>query len=364
MQQKTSKPAAFDNDLLWNALRTRRASGTVPFWYAVKTTGIFCRPGCPSRLPRRQNVEFFQSPEEAGKHGYRACRRCHPDQARDDCDAIRNICAYIEQHLDEPLTLAQLAEIARLSPFHLQRKFKQATGVSPKQYARQQRLDAFKQESRRSRNVTEAMYASGFAASSRLYENAGASFGMTPAQYRNKGEGTEIRYTSTKSHLGMVWMAATAKGICAIRFGAAFTDLRGEFPQAKWIRDDEALKPWINIFLQEVESDSANRKQDSTFSQLPLDLQASAFQKKVWNYLRTIPRGETRSYSQVAGAIGRPTATRAVARACAENPVAIVIPCHRVTPKNGQSGGYRWGAQRKKRLLKLESADSMHRNPN
>jgi len=336
----------------WQAVVEHDAALDGQFVYAVATTGVYCRPSCASRRPLRENVVFFEHPTDAEKAGFRACLRCRPQAASDARSAnIRAVCRYIERHHDEPVSLRVLGDAFGMSPFHLQRTFKAALGITPKQYADSCRMNQLKRNLQSGKTVTHALYDAGYSSSSRLYERASQHLGMTPDKYRRGAIGVAIRFTTSESPLGRLLIAATDRGICAIRFGDSDSDLelglRREYPFAARKRQDDDLKGWNRQVLQHLEGHKLN-------SALPLDIQATAFQRKVWSYLQTIPRGATKSYSAVARAIGRPTATRAVARACATNSVALEIPCHRVVREDGGLGGYRWGIQRKKKLLELE----------
>jgi AraC family transcriptional regulator, regulatory protein of adaptative response / methylated-DNA-[protein]-cysteine methyltransferase len=336
----------------WQAVLDRDARHDGKFVFAVSSTGIFCRPSCPSRRPRRENVTFFPTPAEAEKAGYRACLRCHPKAigGNHQTEMVKAVCRYIEQHLDEPITLARLGSEFRQSPFHLQRSFKAVLGISPRAYADSCRLKQLKLNLQAGHSVTRAMYAAGYSSSSRLYERTASQLGMTPDAYRRGAIAAPIRYTFADSPLGRMLIAATEKGVCAIQFADSDDELehglRHEFPFAVRRRDDAALETWKRSLLGQIRGQRLHS--------LPLDIQATAFQRRVWTYLQSIPTGATRSYGQVAKAIGRPTATRAVARACATNPVAVAIPCHRVVRTDGGMGGYRWGVERKKVLLELE----------
>jgi AraC family transcriptional regulator, regulatory protein of adaptative response / methylated-DNA-[protein]-cysteine methyltransferase len=337
----------------WQAVEARDASQDGSFVFAVSSTGVYCRPSCPSRRPQRKNVTFFRRPDEAEKAGYRACLRCRPKSAGHGAvDEARAICRYIEQHLDEPLTLARLGSEFHQSPFHLQRKFKAVLGITPKAYADSCRMNQLKSNLRAGHSVTRAMYDAGYSSSSRLYERTASQLGMTPDKYRRGAIAAPIRYTCADSPLGRMLIAATDKGICAIQFANSDEELeqglRHEFPFAIRIHDDSAMREWKENLLRQMRGQRLN-------AALPLDIQATAFQRRVWSYLQKIPFGETRSYAAVAKGIGRPTATRAVARACATNPVAVAIPCHRVVRQDGEEGGYRWGVERKKALLELEA---------
>ena len=336
----------------WKAVLARDASWDGEFVFAVSSTGVFCRPSCPAKRPRRENVQFFGKPEEAEKAGYRACLRCRPKAlGNGQVDSVKSVCRYIEQHLDEPVTLARLAAVFHRSPFHLQRTFKRALGVTPRAYADSCRLASLKRNLQAGHNVTRAMYDAGYSSSSRLYERTASQLGMTPDKYRRGAIAATIRYTFTDSPLGRMLVAATDKGICAIQFASSDGELqeglKREFPFAARKRDDDAMQAWTRTLLQQMQGQELN-------SSLPLDIRATAFQRRVWSYLQSIPFGATRSYREVAKGIGQPSAARAVARACASNPVAVAIPCHRVVRGNGAMGGYRWGAERKQALLELE----------
>ena len=337
----------------WHAVEARDAGYDGMFVFAVSSTGIYCRPSCPARRPRRQNVTFYRQPDEAEKAGYRACLRCRPRAiaGNPQIEMVKSVCRYVEQHLDEPITLALLGTAFRQSPFHLQRTFKAVLGITPRAYADSCRLNQLKSNLRAGHSVTRAMYEAGYSSSSRLYERTASQLGMTPDKYRRGAIAAPIRYTLSDSPLGRMLIAATDKGICAIQFADSDDELvhglKHEFPFASRRRDDQAMQTWRNDLLGQMRGQKRNSK-------LPLDIQATAFQRRVWTYLQSIPSGATRSYSQVAKAIGQPEACRAVARACATNPVAVAIPCHRIVRDNGDMGGYRWGAERKKALLEME----------
>src|SRR5215472_5580748 len=326
----------------WNAVLARDSGYDGEFFFAVSSTGVYCRPSCPAKRPKRQNVAFFRRPEEAEQAGYRACLRCRPRSAsrNPQTDAVKRICRYIEQHLDEPITLERLGDAFGQSPFHLQRTFKKALGITPRAYADSCRMKQLKRNLQAGQSVTNALYDAGYSSSSRLYERTASQLGMTPDKYRRGAVAATIRYTCTHSPLGRMLVAATEKGICAIQF--ADTDdeliegLKREFPFAVRKQDDESMRPWTTTLLDHISGHRLNRA-------LPLDIQATAFQRRVWTHLQSLPFGTTQSYGQVAKAIGKPTAARAVARACATNPVAVAIPCHRVVREDGAMGGYRWG---------------------
>jgi AraC family transcriptional regulator, regulatory protein of adaptative response / methylated-DNA-[protein]-cysteine methyltransferase len=342
-----------NDDSRWNAVMSRDAVHDGEFVFGVSTTGVYCRPSCAARHARRENVKFFSTPDQAERAGYRACLRCRPKSlsGNSQSDAVKAICRYIEQHLDEPLTLDRLGKEFHQSPFHLQRRFKAVLGITPREYADSCRLRLLKRNLQAGESVTRAMYDAGYSSSSRLYERTASQLGMTPDKYRRGAIAATIRYTCADSPLGRMLIAATERGICAIQFaqtdGQLIEGLKREFPFAARKSDDAGLREWVDILLEHMQG----RELDSS---LPLDIRATAFQRKVWAHLQSIPFGATESYSQVAKAIRRPTAVRAVARACATNPVAVAIPCHRVVREDGSMGGYRWGIERKERLLAME----------
>jgi AraC family transcriptional regulator, regulatory protein of adaptative response / methylated-DNA-[protein]-cysteine methyltransferase len=346
-------PAVMNDDARWQAVlvRERRCDGR--FVFAVRSTGIYCRPSCPARRPRRAQVRFFAGPQDAERAGFRPCRRCQPREAvAPEVAVVRQVCRYLEDHPDGPTTLTALGAHVGVSPSHLQRLFKSLMGVTPRQYVEARRLDRFKDQLKEGDAVTGALYDAGYRSSSQLYTQAPARLGMTPATYRKGGEGMDIMYTTTASPLGGLLIGATERGLCAVRLGDSTADLEQglmrEFPAATIRRDDAALRPWVDALVRYL--DGRQPQLD-----LPLDVQATAFQSRVYEALRAIPYGSTRSYSQVAQAIGQPTAVRAVAHACATNAVALVIPCHRVVRDDGSLGGYRWGMERKRALLAQEA---------
>ncbi len=348
---------AHEEDQRWNAVLARDGGRDGEFVFAVSSTGVYCRPSCPARRPRRENVQFFIRPEQAERAGYRACLRCHPKSysGNPESDGVKAICRFIEQHLDEPLTLHRLSKEFRQSPFHLQRRFKAVLGITPREYADSCRLRLLKRNLQAGDSVTRAMYDAGYGSSSRLYERTASQLGMTPDKYRRGAIAAPIRYTCADSPLGRMLIAATERGICSIQFarsdGELMEGLKREFPFAARKRDEGGLQSWVRALLRHMRGKNLD---SSSSSSLPLDIRATAFQRRVWAYLQSIPFGATKSYSQVAKAIGRPSACRAVARACATNPVAVAIPCHRVVREDGSMGGYRWGMERKKALLAME----------
>jgi AraC family transcriptional regulator, regulatory protein of adaptative response / methylated-DNA-[protein]-cysteine methyltransferase len=344
-------------DSRWQAVLGRDGSNDGKFVFAVSSTGIYCRPSCPSKRPKRENVTFFRRPQEAETAGFRECLRCRPKAIAGNPrqELIKSVCRYIELHLDEPVTLARLGEEFRQSPFHLQRTFKAVLGITPKEYADSCRMRGFRQKLKAGHSVTRAMHDAGYSSTSRLYSRTSSELGMEPAKYRRGAIATPIRYSFTESPIGRMLIAATDKGICSIQFADSEEELeqglKQEFPFALRRRDDDGM---ANLAGQVARRISGAESSTS----LPLDIQATAFQRRVWSHLQSIAFGKTQSYSQVAKAIRRPSAVRAVARACATNPVAIAIPCHRVLRSNGDLGGYRWGIGRKKALLEMEASTS------
>src|SRR5450755_1397046 len=352
--KRTAKQTTQQTDATrWQAVLDRDASLDGTFVFCVSSTGIFCRPSCPAKRARRANVRFFNRVLEAEQAGYRACLRCRPKAVDGNSQSalVRSICRYIEQNIEDRLTLRLLAGQFRLSPFHLQRTFKSVLEISPKAYIDACRLRQVKQNLQAGHSVTTALYAAGYGSSSRLYERTATQLGMTPEKYRRGAVAAVVRYTIASSPLGRMLIAATDKGICAIQFANSDQQLQQglmrEFPFAVRRRDDAAMAPWRENLTRLIHGQEANPS-------LPLDIRATAFQRRVWEALQKIPRGETRSYSAVAKKIGMPTASRAVARACATNRIAIAIPCHRVVRQDGDLGGYRWGIERKEQLLAME----------
>ena len=351
--QPSSTERLAGDEQRWNAVLERDASKDGEFVFAVSSTGVYCRPSCAARRPRRENVQFFRAPEAAERAGYRACLRCHPraKSGNKEADSVKAICRFIEQHLDEPLTLERLGKEFQQSPFHLQRRFRAVLGITPREYADSCRLRTLKRNLQAGDSVTRAMYDAGYGSSSRLYEKTASQLGMTPDKYRRGAIAATIRYACADSDLGRMLVGATERGICSIQFGRTdgelIEGLKREFPFAVRKQDEGGLQPWVAALLRHM----VGKDLDSS---LPLDIRATAFQRRVWTYLQKIPFGETNSYLEVAKAIGKPSACRAVARACATNPVAVAIPCHRVVREDGSMGGYRWGIERKKALLEME----------
>ncbi len=345
---------ALKDDQLWQAVMAKDARFDGQFVFAVSSTGVYCRPSCPSRRAHRERVKFFELPEAAEQAGFRACLRCQPRRARvldPQIELVQRVCRLLNSNDSESLKLAELASQAGVSPFHLQRTFKRVMGISPRQYLAARKIDNFKTLVRKGESVTTSLYESGFNSSSRLYENAAEELGMTPATYSRGGRGMDISYTIAASPMGRLLVAVTERGVCALRMAdndaELEKDLRDEFPNAELKRDDSALRESVQKIVNHLENNEPRLD-------LPLDIQATAFQRQVWEQLRSIPYGETVSYGDVAKALGKPGAVRAVGRACATNPVALVIPCHRVVREDKTLGGYRWGLDRKKKLLEHE----------
>ncbi|MGB6803201.1 MAG: methylated-DNA--[protein]-cysteine S-methyltransferase, partial [Candidatus Sulfotelmatobacter sp.] len=316
------------DDQRWKAVLARDCAHDGEFVFAVSSTGVYCRPSCAARRPRRENVAFFSRPELAEKAGFRACLRCRPRSAsgNSQSDWAKEVCRYIEQHLDEPVTLSRLGKVFRQSPFHLQRRFKAALGITPREYGDSCRLRLLKRNLQAGDNVTRAMYDAGYGSSSRLYEKTASQLGMTPDKYRRGAIAATVRYAMADSPLGRMLVAATDKGVCAIQFarsdGELIEGLKREFPFAVRKPDQSGLQAWVETLLSTMSGEESN-------AALPLDIRATAFQRRVWTYLQSIPFGATRSYGQVAKGIGQPRACRAVAHACATNPVAVAIQSHR-----------------------------------
>lgn len=349
----------FDAEDAWGAVQRRDASRDRDFVYAVTTTGVFCRPSCPSRRPRRDRVRFFPNGAVAAEAGFRPCLRCRPlDLSPAGADSIvARVCQALDAAGGERLSLADLARQVGMSPSHLQRRFRQAAGMSPREYAERARLARLRTGLRSEASVSRAVFEAGFGSGSRVYERSTALLGMTPGEYRREGEGLVIRYTVVPSPLGRLLVAVTDRGVCAVSLGdsepSLVSGLGREFPRAEIRRVDDGADDWLAAQVarvaREIEHPGTNR------GQLPLDLRGTAFQWRVWRALIAIPAGTTRTYTEIAREVGRPRAVRAVARACGANRVAILVPCHRVVRADGSLGGYRWGLPRKAELLRRES---------
>lgn len=342
-------------DWRWHAVESKNSEFDGAFYFGVKTTGIFCRPSCSSRPPIRHNVTFFMTSVEAEAAGFRACLRCKPKNAYEPgagASLIQRAFELLRSDEVEVPTIDELGAQLDVSTGHLQKTFKAMLGLTPKEVMDMLRMENFK-ENVRGTDVTTSLYESGFGSSRSLYEKAGEALGMTPATYKKGGKDMKIDYTIVDSRLGKLMVAATERGICSVSFGddeAGLVDeLEKEFFAATIENNDSMLKEAVTAILKSLDG-------EKTILSLPLDLRASAFQLRVWSELRKIPRGETRSYGQIAAKLGNPNAVRAVARACATNPVALVNPCHRVIAADGKLSGYRWGIERKKQLLEAEQS--------
>ncbi|MGO8969307.1 MAG: bifunctional DNA-binding transcriptional regulator/O6-methylguanine-DNA methyltransferase Ada [Myxococcaceae bacterium] len=346
------KPVDLEAERCWRAVLERDRRWDGHFVYAVESTTIYCRPSCPSRRPLRRNVRFLSSAAAAERQGYRACRRCRPQASLGPAEAVvERVQALLLADVQPAPTLAQLAEAVSLSPGYLQRLFKRHTGLSPKAYVEARRFRQLKAALRTETGVSAAIYAAGYQAPSRAYERTRAQLGMTPSAYRAGGRGQRIAYAIVQSSLGRTLVATTARGVCRVAFGDSnaqlLSELREEYPEASLAPAGPPEEAWVKQVVQSVDA-------PWTSQSVPLDFQGTAFQLRVWKALRAIPSGQTASYRDVARAIRAPRAVRAVAQACANNPVAVLVPCHRVVRSDGSVGGYRWGAARKQRLLDEE----------
>ncbi len=340
----------------WHHVTTRDKAADGTFVYAVKTTGIYCRPSCPSRQAKRENVSFHETPAAAEAAGFRPCRRCHPAAAQEPAASLMQaMAAYIGTHAQESLPLARLAEQAGMAPTHFQRSFKAAFGVSPREYQAAQRLTRFKQALREGTGVLEAGLDAGFSSTSRLYEAADGSLGMTPSAYRAGGAGEVITHACRETALGLLMMAATPRGVCFVQFGesgeALLAQLAAEFPKAHLVRAAIAAAAPLDAWMAAL---AAHLEHAAPRPDLPLDLRGTAFQISVWRFLMSVKPGDVVSYAELAAGAGKPRAIRAAASACAANRIALLIPCHRALRADGSLGGYRWGLERKRALLDAE----------
>lgn len=336
----------------WQAILERDLSADGRFVYAVTTTGVFCRPTCPSRRPLREHVLFFDAGSEAVRAGYRACRRCRPDEPVSPAVArVEKARRWIDAHADAAPKLSTLSKVAGITPWHLQRSFTKLYGVSPRDYAAARRVERLKTSLKSGAKSADAVYEAGYGSPSRVYETADGALGMAPRTYRSGGKSEQIRYAIASSSLGRVLVASTPRGLCRVAIAATDAELmavlRAEFPAAEIVRDAAGLRQTTKAVVDLADGRAAR--------EIPTDVRGTVFQQRVWKALRQIPAGATKTYTEVARSIGRPSAVRAVARACATNPIALVVPCHRVVPAAGGVGGYRWGATRKARLLARES---------
>lgn len=345
--------ASVNAQAAWDAVVTHDRSFDGRFVYAVSSTHIYCRPSCPSRRPARHRVRFFPSPQQAEAAGFRACLRCQPQSAQGSLPdrRIERARRYLDAHADETVTLHRLAGQVELSPFHLQRAFQQTLGLSPKAYQDGKRIERFTALLKHGASVTTATYEAGFGSSSRVAERVSGALGMTPSAYRSGGKGVTLRYATARTAVGHVLIAGTERGVVSVSLGDSERDLvallKEAYPQATLSRDPNGMKRQIQALLQGLNG-------SALLDSISLDVQGTAFQRKVWKALQNIPRGSTRTYREIAREIGQPTAARAVARACATNSIAVAIPCHRVVREDGNLAGYRWGLEKKKRLLALE----------
>lgn len=337
----------------WKAVIARDGSKDGSFVFGVRSTGVYCKPSCPARHPHIDQVAFFTGPDAAESSGFRACKRCSPNKtdARSRAKMVQRVCEYIKQNIGEKLTLVNLSREAGISPFHFQRVFKKELGMSPRQYVEAQRLAHVKQSLRQGETVTNAIYDAGFTSKGRLYEKTPTQLGVNPGTFRRGGEGLAIHYTIIDSPIGRLLLGATGKGLCAVCIGASDeaveSALKEDYYAADLYRSDQQMMTWALEFSHYFDGKEFSK-------QLPIDVQATAFQWKVWNQIQSIPYGETTTYTKIAQRLGKPKSVRAVANACAGNHVALLIPCHRVVGKNGDLRGYRWGLKRKHDILTLE----------
>jgi AraC family transcriptional regulator of adaptative response/methylated-DNA-[protein]-cysteine methyltransferase len=354
MPAAATKPQTQTQDPLWQAVLDRNRQMDGVFFYAVKSTGIFCRPSCASKRPRREVVDFFFAPADAKSAGFRACKRCKPEEADPRTAKIAAACRFIDANLEEALSLDAIAQRVGLSEHHLLRVFKQAMGITPHEYMEGRRISAFKSALNSGETVASATYGAGFGSSSRVYERSNAHLGMTPAQYRKGAENLAIDYTLAETPLGLMLLAVTQKGICKLSLGddasVLTVELRNEFPRATILKRNgsSTLQSAAGSVIRYL-------KGKEPLGDLPLDLRGTAFQIQVWKELQKLKLGQTSTYEEIAKNIGRPSSIRAVANAIGSNPVALVIPCHRVSRKDGSLGGYRWGTERKQKLLAAEA---------
>jgi AraC family transcriptional regulator, regulatory protein of adaptative response / methylated-DNA-[protein]-cysteine methyltransferase len=344
-----------DPEKCWQALTRRDRSADGAFWYSVRTTGVYCRPSCASRLPRRENVRFHESCAAAEAAGFRPCKRCRPTErtpVEAQLAAVAKACAILGER-ESPPTLAELSAAVGVSPFHFHRLFKQVVGTTPREYARAQRVARLGAALDAGEPVARAVYGAGFGSASSAYADGAAGLGMTPGARRRAGRGEAIRFAVARTALGWVLIAATARGVCAAELGdsreSLVVGLRARFAAAELREDRAGLREWLERIAAFIASPDHPLE-------LPLDVRGTAFQAQVWRALQRIPPGRTASYAELARALGRPRAVRAVAQACASNPVALVVPCHRAVRADGGLAGYRWGVERKRALLEREAA--------
>src|SRR6267154_1410208 len=343
----------------WQATLARDSRADGSFVLAVRSTHIYCRPSCPARRPLRRNVTFFRTREEAEKQGYRPCLRCRPNEIAGPVALVQRAASQLAESSEESMRLGVLARTLGTTQATLRRAFLQVTGLKPRELAEALRIKRFKAMLRAGKSITDALYETGYGSSSRVYERSNAQLGMTPATYQKGGKGMKLGYTIAEGKLGKVLVAATDRGVSAVYLGDSeaklLGELREEYPKAEIAPARSGLEKWVKEIVSRTEGNPPRQE-------LPLDLLATAFQRRVWQELQRIPLGKTRTYAQVARALGRPSASRAVARACATNPVSVVVPCHRVIRGDGNLAGYRWGLERKQRLLKTEHAEAAEAN--
>lgn len=346
------------NDSRWKAIQQRDASQDANFLYGVVTTGIYCKPSCCSRQPLQANVLYFEDGLAARNAGLRPCLRCKPEQPAEASTAmlaVQKACRILEATPEDALRCEDLAARVGMSASHFHRTFKRVTGSSPAQYRKRLRVDHLKQELKQGHAVTESVYASGFGSSSRVYEKCGVELGMTPGQYRRGGNGIRISYVAFASPIGTMMLGATERGLCFLQFAETAEQLlqmlRMEYPAAHLHPVNAPYSPELLVWMDAI---GCYLRGASDSLMLPIDVRGTAFQLRVWQYLQALPKGEVRSYSQIAVDLGSPRGSRAVAGACAANRVALVIPCHRVLRNNGELGGFRWGLERKQKLLEME----------
>ncbi|MDB6104649.1 MAG: O-6-methylguanine methyltransferase, partial [Gammaproteobacteria bacterium] len=354
-KQVPRNPATNDCDWRWEAVVARDRQADGKFFYSVKTTGVYCRSSCPSRLAKRENVAFYTTQAEAENAGFRPCKRCKPGKpslSESRVAVVAKVCRRIEE-AETPPSLTALACEANMSPYHFHRQFKTVTGLTPKQYGIAHRADRLRSQLRRGRTVTEAIFDAGFNSGGRFYETSDEVLGMTPSAFRAGGRNTNIRFAIGQSSLGSILVAKSDKGVCAILLGddpeTLVRDLEDRFPEANLVGGDEEFEKWVSKVVGFVEA-------LGTGLELPLDIRGTAFQQRVWNALRKVPSGSTASYTDIAKRVGSPKSVRAVAQACGANAIAVAIPCHRVVRNDGALSGYRWGVERKRTLLEHGAA--------
>ena len=357
MHQKTRavRGLAKNEEAFWQATLRRDAHADGCFVFAVSSTHIYCRPSCPARRPLRRNTVFFRTTAEAESHGYRPCLRCRPREKDGAASLVQRAAALLAESNEEVLRLGPLAARLQTSPARLRRTFRRMTGLSPREFVQSVKLNRFKKMLREGFGIADALYACGYGSPSRVYEKTYSHLGMTPASYRKGAAGMQIGYALANTSLGKVLVASTDRGVSAVYLGETektlVEALHEEYPRAEIGRSVSGNDRWLGEIVRRVEGNAPSLE-------LPLDVQATAFQRRVWQELQKIPRGTTRTYTQVARALGKPRSVRAVARACATNPVSIVVPCHRVIRTDGTLAGYRWGLQRKQKLLEREAASA------